>query len=151
MRINPRTEEEVQSIGLLTPGKYDVEVLDAQDRISKSGNEMIEMQLRVWGSDGKICILTDYLLDAMAFKLRHFAEATGLIDKYNLGNLEAADCINKCAKAQITIQKGKEKEDGSGEKYRDKNVITDYFIHTGKAPSSSPPQNDDFLNDEVPF
>lgn len=152
MRVTARSEEEIQTMGLLSPGTYDFEVAKAEDQISNQGNEMIKLTLKVWDMGGAVHLIYDYLLDAMAFKLRHFAEATGLLEKYNAGHLEANDCERRMGKVEIIIQKGKDKNDGTGNWYPDKNAVKDYFVKKGGFGATTLSSNtDQFLNDDVPF
>ena len=151
MRVNPKTEEELQLMGLLQPGVYDFEVVEAQDKVSKSGNEMIALTLQVWDINGKPHTVYDYLLDAMSYKLRHFAESVGLLDKYLAGNIEASDCRLASAKVEIIIQKGGEKLGGGS--YPDKNSVKDYIVRKGNLSivPNNPTLADNSFNDDIPF
>jgi hypothetical protein len=112
------TEDELIRASLLEPGVYPFEVMTAEDKVSKTGNEMIELKLNVF-SDNQEAHVFDYLLEKMAFKLRHFAEATGLISDYEVGSLDALACMGKVAYVKIGIDKG----NGS---FPPKNVVLDY-------------------------
>ena len=128
MKFKPMTEDELIRASLLEPGVYPFEVMTAEDRISKTGNEMIELKLNVFG-DNQEAHVFDYLLEKMAFKLRHFAEATGLVADYERGALEALACINKMGYCKLGIDKG----NGS---FPPKNTVLDYLKpETSAAPS----------------
>lgn len=146
MRFTPLTEQEIYTSLLLPEGSYNFEVITAKEKISKSGREMIELQLKLWGIDGKEHVIFDYLLEAMKFKLIHFCEATGLKEKYGNGNLNATDCEYKTGKVEIIIQSGQTKPDGS--KYQDKNSVKDYLIIEKKVESSTEEFKDDL---DLPF
>lgn len=124
MKFKHITDEELQSLFIVDPGVYDFEVTAASDRISKNGNEMIELKLKIWDKKGNERIVFDYLLEAMKFKLKHFAECVGLEDKYNSDEIEASDCIGKMGKVDIIIQQGQ--PNMSGGYYPDKNAVKDY-------------------------
>ncbi len=145
MRFTPKTEEEVSAPLLLPAGVYRFQVNDAENCISKSGNEMIKLTITVW-ADNAVTIF-DYLLEAMAHKLRHFCSATGLIAKYESGDLEDVDCVGKEGHLELIVQKGKQKDDGS--MYPDRNAIKDYLlsVDTNKIISGKKTE----LNDDVPF
>ncbi len=151
MNFPPKTEEEIQAMGLIEEGTYPFEVLEAKDSKSKSGNEMIELKLRIWDNLGRERQCFDYLLEAMAFKLRHFCEAVGLLDKYNAGTLLASDCLSRCGKLELVVQPGKQKPDGSY--YQDKNSVKDYVKPEGGAVTASTEaaKDSDFKDDDVPF
>ena len=151
MRFNPKSEEELQAMTLIDPGVYNFEVVAAKDRTSKSGNEMIELQLKLWDMQGHEKIVYDYLLEAMSFKLRHFAECTGLLDKYQAGELQALDCSGRQGKVEIVVQQGQKKPEGGY--YPDKNSVKDYVKPNGEEPKSATPANaeEDLFGDSIPF
>lgn len=137
MKFQHKSEQEIIESKLLPKGIYDFNVIEATEKLSKAGNEMIVIKIMVWDKKGKERNITDYLLEAMEFKLRHFCEVTGLIDKYNNDELTDMDCLNKSGKVLINIKKGKEKPDGGF--YEDKNSVEDYV------------KGDNFESDDVPF
>jgi len=148
MRFTPRTEKEIQSMNLVNPGTYDFVVVESLEMISKSGNEMIKLQLKIWDESGQEKTIHDFLLEAMAFKLRHFCEATGLLSKYEEGAFNAEDCLGKSGKVEIIIQEGNFKPDGS--KYADKNSVKDYIKNPGDAKPE--PSKESFQDDnDIPF
>ncbi|CEG60979.1 DUF669 domain-containing protein [Legionella micdadei] len=142
MRFTPKTEEELQLMTLLEPGIYQFQVSTATNEMSKSGNEMIKLTLNIWDKDGRLHFIYDYLLEAMGYKLRHFCETTGLIDKYDHGEINVTDCINRQGYVELAIQEGKLKD--NGERYPSRNSVKDY-IKKSKVESA----ND--LNDDIPF
>ena len=148
MKITPKTEKELASENLLEPGIYDVEVMEAKESVSKKGNEMIKLKLRVFSDRGERHIY-DYLLDSVSFKVRHFCEAVGLLEIYEAGTLLAIDCFGRAGKAHIAIQKDK-----TGE-YPDRNGVKDYIVDdstiriTPKA--SAEMVTSGFDTDDVPF
>jgi len=150
MNITPKSEAELKASLILDEGMYPFQVVNAEDAISKSGNEMIKMTLKVWNKDGSERTLYDYLLDAMAFKLRHFCASTGLLEKYEHGKLHAIDCIGKTGKADIMIQPGQPNDKGGY--YPDKNSVKDYLAPDKQSilMPLKPIKKDDF-DDDVPF
>lgn len=145
MRFTPKTEKEIQEMNLISPGIYDFEVISASDKMSKTGNEMIELKIKIWDINNQERIIFDYLLEAMSFKLRHFAEATGLLQKYESGMLLAKDCLGKSGKVEIIIQKDKNGQ------YGDKNAVKDYISLSETSHAEPIKKDDSFLNDEIPF
>lgn len=121
MQFTPKTEKEIAEDGLFPPGVYPFEIIGAENKISKKGNEMIELRLRVFhGSEQTL--IHDYLLESIAHKLRHAAERLGLIREYNEGALDAADFHGKSGWAKISIQ-----PDKTGA-YPDRNTVVDYVV-----------------------
>jgi hypothetical protein len=129
MRVTPKSEEECKSSELLSPGEYDAEVMTAEEKQSKSGNDMIAMRLKVYGDNGAEASVFDYLLDAVAYKVRHFAEAAGMIDAYERGELYAEDLVGKVVRVKLKIE-----HDKTGN-YADKNAVQDYIV---QAPAPKP-------------
>lgn len=124
MRFTPKTQEELDFENLLSKGEYDFEVVKAEDAVSKKGNEMIKVNLKVFHGEG-FQFVTDYLMEAMAYKLRHFFETVGMIDAYNAGSVQSADLVGACGKVRIDI------EPASGE-YAAKNTVKDYGSKAAK-------------------
>lgn len=147
MRFTPKSENEIQMMNLMDAGTYSFFVISSKDEISKNNNEQIKLKLKVWDVNGSEHIIYDYLLEAMAYKLRHFCEITDLIDKYNNGAINAIDCEHKTGKVEIIIQAGQNRPDGG--KYADKNSVKDYVKSIGKIETAK--TQEEFFNDDVPF
>jgi len=121
MNFKPHTEQELADMKLWKKGVYDFEIADAFEKESKtSGNPMIELRLKVFGPDGSARVISDYLVEKRGAKLRHAAEACGLLDKYNSGSLSNSDFQNKRGKLTLGIERDNTKT------YPDKNVVLDY-------------------------
>ena len=123
MKFQPKTEDDLKREALLGTGVYDFEVIDAKDAVSKKGNDMIALKLRVFSNDQGERVVRDWLMPSMGFKLRHFAETTGLIGAYDAGTLSAADCQGRSGRVALVI-----KED---DQYGPQNAVKDY--EKGKA------------------
>lgn len=135
LTFQPKTEEELKKTVLLPKGEYDFEVIGAEEAVSKQGNDMIKLTLKVYDTDGTTTTVFDYLLASLEYKVKHFCDTTGLIAEYQSGALTVDMCLNKCGKCKLDIEKDK-----TG-KYDDKNVVKDY---TGMAINASD-------IDDVPF
>jgi hypothetical protein len=122
MNFKPQSEQEISDLKLLRAGTYEFEVLDAEDKTSKSsGKPMIELKLSVTGPGGSLHFVPDYLLAATPLKLRHAAEACGQLDKYHTGSLCAVDFLGRKGRLKLRIEKDRDR------KYPDKNVVADYI------------------------
>jgi hypothetical protein len=120
MQFTPKTEKQLAEESLLPAGVYDFEVLKAEDAVSKSsGKDMIKLSLRIFHGASERRV-TDYLMESMAFKLRHFCQTCGLMDKYDAGTFSAADCEGRAGKVKLKqeIQEG----------YQPKNSVADYVV-----------------------
>lgn len=135
MRITPQTESAVMEANLLPAGEYPFTIQVAQEKTSKvkpdgsGGNPMIAVQLEVYDTEGKGHKVNDYLMESVAYKLRHFAYAVGLGDRYEAGELDAAAMQGRSGRCLIRIEPAK------GE-FNARNSVKDYC----KAESDSPPQ-----------
>lgn len=143
MKFTPKTEEQINSENLLPNGIYPFEITAAQDTSSKSGNEMIKLTIKVWDAEGDERLIYDYLLESMAFKLRHAAEVCGLIEKYEQGVLTASDFIGKNGAVKISIRKDK-----TGQ-YKDQNQVVDYIVQKTTEHGQALPS--ELARDEIPF
>ena len=149
MKVTPRTENQLQTANLLPQGIYDFMVVGVSDKPSKAGNEMITLTLKIWDETGKEHEIKDYLLDALAYKVRHFAEATDLLDKYNAGSIDHNDCMGKTGRVEIIIQEGQLKDDGS--RHSNRNSVKDYILSKDKVMPKTNEITEIDLNDEIPF
>jgi hypothetical protein len=118
MNFQPRTEQEIADSALLRKGNYDFEIIDATEKKSAAGNEMIELKVRVSNGNGISRTLTDYLLGKRPARLRNCCAACGLEDKYETGCLSADDFPGKRGTLKVTIEKAKG--------FSARNIIQDY-------------------------
>lgn len=149
MKFPPKTDEQIARENCLPIGDYDFEVVTAEDKISQKGNPMIALQLRVFDSGGRPFTVRAYLMEAMAFQMRHFCYAVGLGEKYEAGELLAADCVGRAGRLTLKI------EEQAG--YMPKNAVKDYIVleagAVAPAPNAAPrqPMTTAPGNDEPPF
>lgn len=145
MNFEPKTEMELQSEALAPDGDYNFEVLEASDETSKkSGNPMIKVNLGLYFGEAIRWRTFDYLLPAMASKLRHFCDTTGLLAKYESGQLRAVDCVGRSGKCRVIVE-----EDKSGQ-YPDKNKVSDYVVRAAK-PLEKQASAEPETPDDIPF
>lgn len=154
MRFTAKSDKEISEMNLIPEGEYPFEISSGADKISKSGNEMIELWVRVYKPDGKFIQVADYLLESMAYKLRHAAEACDLLAKYEAGVILGSDFVGKTGMLKLGITKDKNGQ------YPDKNGIKDYIVPKEgdekvtvpkDAISNSIKPDDDMLADDLPF
>ena len=121
MKFQPKTEAEIAESNLWPAGEYDFGVIDATEKVSKSGNPMVEVGLAVYNEEGQQRRVTDYLMEAMAFKLRHFCEAVGLLHEYEAGMLDPDALVGKTGRVVL-------KQDPARDGYNPKNSVKDYVV-----------------------
>ena len=147
MRFVPKSAEDADAFGLLKPGVYDFCVQSADDGVSKAGNEMIVVDLAIEDADGDVSVVRDYLVgsDGMAYKVRHFAESTGLVALYDKGDMPASAVKGAVGRCKIAIEPAK------GE-YRAKNKVVDYVApQTAEAKAAIKKQTAELDDDSIPF
>lgn len=151
MRIEkPLSQEQLKQGDLAPKGDYPFLIVEAEEATSKtSGADMIKLKVKVYADRERFVF--DYLLEALSFKMGHFCEATGLIDKYQEGVLSAHDCEGKTGYLKLGI------DDGSKSGYAPKNVVLDYIPSdealaeksSAKAKAASP--GVEFEDSDLPF
>lgn len=153
MRFQPKTEKEAAEANLYPKGDYDFEVLEAEDTKSNAGNDMIKLKARVFSPDGTASrTVTDYLLEAMAFKLRHFAACMNVMAQYEEGRLSASDLVGRVGRCSLDIEPESKGKDGKT--FPPKNVIKDYLVPAGAGgnrPVREPGDDNPFGEDEIPL
>lgn len=127
MKFQSKTEEEIAKERLIPDGIYQFEVLDAKDAVSKAGNDMIALNLQIFMADTTARPLTDFLMEKVPHKLRHFCRETGLIGLYDTGSLSPEDCAGKTGYVKIGTQTRKD----TGEP---QNTVKDYVSKPGETP-----------------
>lgn len=152
MRVTPKTDEQYEAEQAERAAQYkpwpagsivDYEILHADDTTSKSGKDMIKVDVRLFNAEGKTKDLTDYIGEWNDYKLKRINP-----ERYEAGLVEAFDLIGKTGKAKLGIQIGGLKDDGT--RYADKNDIKEYLKRdepVQKSIKASSPE----LNDEIPF
>lgn len=147
------TDEELND--LLPQGVYSFEVTKSTRKVSKSGNDMAELNISVWDSNGKVYYLRDWLVfSSVALnirKIKHFCDAVGLAEQYKKGELPE-DLEKLSGKVKIGIEDEQPKADGGF--WPKKNVVMDYVKADGNVVAikpSQPAKPDDGFSDDIPF
>lgn len=152
LKFQPKTEAEVNTRKLWPAGEYDFEIVKAEDAVSKAGNAMIKIVLKIFDRSGEYILLSDYLLsdEAMAFKLRHCCEAVGILGKYETGELEAGDFVTGAGQLKLKVRKSTDPNYPE-----DQNQIADYIKPDERTPKEKATSKKnhgivDELNDSLP-
>lgn len=106
----------------LSVGKANFEIVGAEDAVSKSGNEMIKLSVKVWDKDGNSGVLFDYLPCNVAFKIRSLCLAIGKPDWYAPDfDLQAQMLVGQCGDCGLAIEKSQDPQ------YPDRIKIKAYY------------------------
>ena len=110
--FEPLSRREIQNRLVLQEGKYHFDVVEAENSVSKKGNKMIRLKLRVYDDEGGSVFVPDWImLDAgmrAQLKMLSFCESCGLEDVYATGNLADHDCLGASGMAQTGIEDSEE-------------------------------------------
>ena len=151
------TDEELNAVDMLVEnGIYKFEVLKSTKRLSKSYNEMAELNIRFWDKEGNAHTLSDYLVfSGTTFctrKIKHFCNSVGLKDNYISGEIPEE---LRGYKGYFEIGTQDEKENPKGGFYPKKNIVIDYVMHNNaeskNATLTANKGLTDFKNEDLPF
>lgn len=149
--FTPKTEEELDAMGLIEDGDYDFMTTKSTKKISSSGNPMAVLTITVWDKEGTPHTITDFLVFSNSKfcmrKYKHYCEAVGLEKEYKEGRIPE-DLANYGGKVKIGTQDETPKDGGGF--YPKKNIVADYIPSTGK-PKVTPPVIDEGFDDCIPF
>ena len=148
MNYTPKTEAELAKESLLSEGVYDFEVIETRDTPSKKGNDMITLKLCVFDIDGSQRHIFDYIALGTNFgerKLRRAANACGLIDIYNSGDLRDTTFLNTTG--QISVRQ----QEGTTDFPLPKNVVSDYLPKDEGITEKPVRPAREVIDDEIPF
>jgi len=131
------------AVDTLPEGQYDAVVKVATDKVSKAGNEMIEVILTCYAENGIKRDVFDHLLatDDFQWKVRHFCESAGL--DYKRGELNASECISR----NVRVWLERKNEPG----YGDKNKVRDYLPRATEVRVSDAPPDEASEDQDIPF
>jgi hypothetical protein len=156
MKYKIYTEEQAQAMNTpLVEGEAKFEVIDAEERLSSNGNEMMVLTLSIIDSAGSQGTLKANLiaLEKVAFKIRHFWESVGMLARYEHSTSEDGDgeinAIEFIGKKGACIIK-KQKSDNP--KYDGKLDVYDYIASKEQqAYEKQDVKSEDSFDDDVPF
>ncbi len=139
MKTTPKTDQQLAEESMLPAGEYDFSVVSAVEKISRKSREagypdadMIEVSLTVFGPNGERRV-KDWLMDKVAYKIKHFAYAVGLGQDYENGGIDPHTLVGRCGK--LILKQGKPNGD-----FAPRNEVKDYVVvgkETVKAPSAA--------------
>jgi hypothetical protein len=126
-RFNPKSDKELDEMlnfSLLADGEYPFKILKVEETVSSKGNPMLVVKLLLTlGNDSRT--ITDYLMESMPHKLKHFFESIGMHRYYEKGEIDINALSGLGGVLKLGLQKGAAKPDGSGN-WPDKNQVKDY-------------------------
>jgi len=143
MKFQPKTERELQEANLWPVGEYAFEVLTAEEAVDKNDAPFFKLKVKIFNDEGKSTnVFENVSPNWMEYKLRHLAEAAGLLVEYERGEIEAYQLEGKTGRCKVNISKDK------GDGYAVKNQITDYIVK-GASNTNAPKAKVD--DSDIPF
>lgn len=158
------TADEASKLSLRPDGVYGFEVANAVDgKTKEKGHPMIALTLSFFDDSGARFTIKDWLVHSDSRwsekKCYEFANTCGLAAQYAAGKMSADDCLGRSGFAMLGIEKGKPKQDGSGN-FPDRNSVKYYTSKPAakafapaapNAPTTSAPAATDAPTEDVPF
>lgn len=168
-KYNVYTQDKINAMkyNLLPENNYEFEVIKAENGVSKKGNDMLIVQMRIFSPNSDDVTLKDYFvnMEVMAYKIRDFLFSLGMREIYEGGEITPEMLIGKKGYCRVGIEKSKD------EKFWDRNVVKEYLesvIYGEKQPDGSltfnlppdrktggggvmPISKDDEFDDDIPF
>ena len=88
--------KQMREDALIKDGRYKYIVLDAREKRSSNGNDMLNLKLSL-EVNGRRVVQFDslILIPKMFWKVEHFCKSAGIPEKLDEGRLMAQDCLNK--------------------------------------------------------
>jgi hypothetical protein len=120
------------------PGQYTLEVHEAEERTSSSGNPMIALVLK-----GQGVTVRDYLVGSASatWKVKQFCLAAGLREQFAAGRLTEEDVLGRVVVAVLDFEK-----QPPGSQYDPRLVVTEY-LESGESVTA----NDIGADPDIPF
>lgn len=125
----------------LDAGVYPFTIADAQESVSKQGNEMMVIDLEL----PKNTIVKDYITSKATWKLKQLCECVGAADLFESGEITAEQLVGYQGHVAIEIQ-----VDESG-KYWPKNSVKKYLAEGERPTKKEPMKAATFDDDDLAF
>ena len=140
--FQPKSDDELQREMLIPEGEYNFEITKATEKVSKAGNPMIEIAIKVWDKEGKERYVYDYLMTSrpsLLYRIKNLCEAIGKNEIYEKGQISETDLYGASGKLTISIQ-------SASVQHPAKNIVKNYI-----ASEIKPEENEDKFDDDLPF
>jgi hypothetical protein len=162
--LTPKEATDLMRPPLIDEGRYQFEVVEVHNTdqnhnplVDKQGEPMTKLRLKIWDNEGRERSLYTYLFwgasHKMAYRTRYFAESIGMLDKYDSGVLldEMTSCLSRTGIVEIYIQKERDKNDGSGDKWPAKNEVRNFIVASEPEKTENAAGKKSDFDDDVPF
>ena len=107
MNFAPKSDEEIAAAMPQHNAMYDFEVIDAEEKVSAKGNDMIALKLTAYLSSGDEFQVRDWLVGSDAIqcvaKIQSFCKTTGILEAYGSGTLTGDMCRGLAGRFKLAI------------------------------------------------
>lgn len=150
MKFDPISEEELrEKMGTLSPGRGTFQIETAEDKVSKAGNAMLALKLKVWDNTGREGFIFEYITNSAQWKLKGLLEAIGHPEIYDRGEVNPDELVGEGGDLIIAIQKDSENRDQAKVKsYVIAKSKPSPAVKPGARITSEPPS---FQDEDIPF
>lgn len=132
MRVTPKTDEELSNVW--NGGWYPATIENAVEGLSSKNAAMLTLTVKAYDNEnGRSKELKDYIVDAVAYKVKHACEACGLLGDYERGHVDPQKMVSVNLEVKLGIE-----QDKTGQ-YPDKNKIIDYRAASKSQPAANKP------------
>jgi len=140
IEYNPEDATEANDFQPFPVGEYEAEVIEADQMVSKAGNDMIRLNLVVTNDKGGTTRIYDYIvIPNTLFKLKSICRCLSI--EFD-GTLDEQILVDQRMKVKVGIEKG-------DDKYPAKNRIDRYIDGIGS--NSTPVETPTIPKDDIPF
>lgn len=134
---------EIREARLPAKGIHRFRVMDAREKRSQNGNDMLNLKLSLSTPRGEVPYWTRLILmPQMFWQMEHFCDSTGMSNKIEEGCLMAQDCMN--AEGYIEIDHKINKDTGEIE------AVTKDFLTADKV-AGLQNEEEPFIDDDIPL
>jgi len=148
MQFTPVSEEDLDKMNpTFEYGKCDFQIKEAKTAVSKAGNDMLVLDLKLWDKNGASRYAKSWLVftDKMMWKVKNFCASIEKPEWYEKGDIpeeELTDMSGQCMTA------GEEYENKDGNKRMRANV-EDFVPYSKEAKEEK--KDDKFFDDDIAF
>lgn len=133
------TQAEEKNFICLPNGDYEIEIVNVEQKVSKAGNDMLELMINAYDQVGRKVQIFDYIVNPSGlWKLKKICNASGI---EFTGEIEEQNLVGLSLMARVTLRK-------ATEKYPERNQIADYL--SGITKPTSVTINEQKAEDGIP-
>lgn len=115
-KINEENSSKEREV--LKPGEYSFMVVEAEEKESKQGNQMLALKLKVYGEGTDDVNVWDYITAKMTWKLKQICLAIGMEEEFRSGDISPQQFVNRPGALFLDVE--------TSEKYGSQNKVKKY-------------------------